>query len=92
MGPPKGLISEMSPYIPGLDQQIPGTGEVSELAEDLAGVSDLVDKGPWSGGQISVVPNVGSNPTQEPAYPMGFITDDDGPRLPARRLSVRQVE
>lgn len=37
MGPPKGTISGLATVIPGLETEIPGTRELSELAQDLGG-------------------------------------------------------
>lgn len=92
IGPPKGMISEMAKYLPGFDLAIPGTEEVSGLAEDLAEQSNVVNKAPWSNDQITTGPIIAPGQGGRLTYPMGGIGGDDRPNLPARRLSVRQID
>ena len=78
--------------LPAFDLAIPGTEEVSGLAEDLAEQSNVVNKAPWSNDQITTGPIIAPGQGGRLTYPMGGIGGDDRPNLPARRLSVRQID
>jgi hypothetical protein len=82
----------MAKYLPGFDLEIPGTKEVSGLATDLAEQSNLVDEAPWPNERITAGPHIAQGPSGQLAHPMGGIWNDSGPELPARRLSVRQID
>ncbi|WP_223428357.1 hydroxysqualene dehydroxylase [Tateyamaria pelophila] len=92
IGPPKDIVAEMAKYLPGFDLEIPGTKEVSGLATDLAEQSNLVDEAPWPNERITAGPHIAQGPSGQLAHPMGGIWNDNGPDLPARRLSVRQID
>ena len=91
MGPPKGWISEMARDLPGMNLQIPGTEEISGLAENFSGGAEMIDEPPWADPSTNVGPNVTPMPGGISNFPMGVDDNEDGPPLPAPRLRVTQV-
>ena len=91
IGPPKGTISALAEYIPGLDAKFPGTSVVSELAQDaVARASTGSPNSMNSGGPLLT----GALNPSAILSGVGKLNDDsegEKEQLQSRRLRVTQI-